>query len=128
LQGELLKDAVRRLRSSLKITWNKSKFESSYADLRNYNSELRRLRKQANEIKDPKVPFRDVSKRLNAEYSSYGAVRKASEALYCAFADSWSDVPAELTHSVKMFINAKLEELVRMDVAISCYGHDVVSL
>ncbi|KAF7533775.1 hypothetical protein G7054_g6785 [Neopestalotiopsis clavispora] len=122
--GELLKDTVRRLRSILKITWDKSKFESSYSDLRNYNNDLRHLRQQASEINDLKPPLRDIRKQLNPEYGSYGAIRRASKALHCALANSWSDVPIELRHSVKLFIDAKVEEQVCMDVAVLCHGHD----
>ncbi|ETS81699.1 hypothetical protein PFICI_06701 [Pestalotiopsis fici W106-1] len=126
--GELLKDAVRRLRSSLKIAWDKSKFESSYTDLRNYNDDLRRLRNQASEIRDLKMPAREIRKQSSLEYGSYGFIRSASKALHGAFENTWSDGPIGLRHSVKMFIDAKVEEQVCMDVAVLCHGHNPAAL
>ncbi|KAF3004554.1 hypothetical protein E8E14_003135 [Neopestalotiopsis sp. 37M] len=124
---EPLKDAVRRFRSSLKITWDKSEFESSLTDLRNYNDDLRCLRQQASEMKKSKVPEQNIRKQTNAEYRNYGIIRRASSAVHYAFANSWSDVPTGLKHSVNMFIDAKIEKQVCMDVAIMCYGHDATA-
>ncbi|KAI1860684.1 uncharacterized protein JN550_011409 [Neoarthrinium moseri] len=128
-EGESLKDAVRRLRDRVKITWNKSNFDSSIADLRSFNDDLRRLREQAEELQKPRKQLESTHTRLKPEYGSYGTVRRASRAVHLALAMAWSKPArscsaASLRHKVKLFIDAKVEDQVHMDMALLCYGHD----
>lgn len=133
LKHEPLKEAVRHLRNRVKITFDKSKFEQQIKTLRELNHDLRSLRKQAAEIKEPvKLPVSAPSSRpvqqLSEEYGTIGKTRRASRALHQALAAAWlrslaSSSAGNVRHNVKILLDTKLTNQVHMDVVVSCYGH-----
>ncbi|KAI3391729.1 hypothetical protein diail_6870 [Diaporthe ilicicola] len=130
-KNEPLKETVRRLRKKLKITWNKTNFEEQIRNLRELNDDLRRLREQAAEIKEPVL--RNTScvrpaQQLSQEYGSIGKVRRASKAFHQALAAAWlkeiSETQVqEVRHNVKLQIHTRVQDEVQMEIAIACYGH-----
>ncbi|KAL8383144.1 hypothetical protein RB595_006754 [Gaeumannomyces hyphopodioides] len=149
---EKTKDAIRRLRDRVKVTWNKSEVEKSIEDLRDSIKTLRCLREQATELsvnarpcggltgasRDGTVGQRDsmagshtgLNPEQRTEYGQYGPVRRASKAFHKALALAWSGAPESMQtvrptrHSVKLFLDARADGDVQMDVAVICYGHD----
>lgn len=132
-----MKDAVRRLRNRVKITFNNSKFEEEIKNLRELNDDLRRLREQEMEIKDPKthanvaLPQRPM--HLDSEFGSIGKIRRASKSLHQALAAAWlesidSTLPGSIRHNVKLSVDTNIAGEGRMEIVISCYGHDQTHL
>ncbi|KAH8900697.1 hypothetical protein GQ53DRAFT_632333 [Thozetella sp. PMI_491] len=127
LRMESLKFAVRKLRKRVKITFEKESFESQIARLEKSNDGLRRLREQVSELqRQPCFAERKtcVSRgQLPAEFGAYSAIRRASKALHEALTTAWSNTQApQLRHSVRLFLDAKAEKDVQMEVAILCYN------
>ncbi|KAL8298831.1 hypothetical protein RB597_007451 [Gaeumannomyces tritici] len=151
-QGEKMKDTIRRLRDRAKVAWNKSEVEQKIEDLRDSIKTLRCLREQAAEVSvhtrpcghltgsshDNIVGKRDsiaephagLSPEQRTEYGQYGPVRRASKAFHKALALTWSKAPESTQtarptrHSVKLFLDARTDGDVQMDVAVICYGHN----
>lgn len=122
---------MRRVGKKIKIAWNKQSFEEQIQTLRDLNHDLRRLREQAAEIKEPnhrsKVCFQPVH-QLSQEYGSIGKVRRASKAFHQALAAAWfKDIPkiqpVEVRHNVKLQLDTQVRDAVNMKVIIACYGH-----
>lgn len=150
--GEKMKDTIRRLRDRVKVAWNKSEFENGIKDLRDSIKTLRCLREQATELsvnarpcgrltgasRDSTIGQRDsmagshagLNPEQRIEYGQYGPVRRASRAFHKALALVWSKAPETMQtarptrHSVKLFLDARADGDVQMDVAVICYGHD----
>lgn len=127
-----MKEAIRRLRKQVKITFDKSKFEEQIKTLRELNDDLRRLREQVAEIKKPTpcTMIKPVSHRaqLSQEFGSIGKVRRASKALHQALAAAWlrslgPTTLGEERHNVKLLLDTPAESEDRMEVVISCHGH-----
>lgn len=120
-----LKDAMRKLRKRVQVTVEKTNFESKIAKLEKLNNELVRLRQQVNELQSPSccaVKRSDRTRRLPVEFRAYGTIRRASRALHEALKATWSDNEAPgLRHLVKLFLDAKAETDVQMEIAILCY-------
>lgn len=131
IQNEPIKDTVRRVRKKAKLTWNKVSFEEQIKSLRNLNDDLRRLREQAAEIRDPilrgTASVRPVH-QLSQEYGSIGKVRRASKAFHQALAAAWlkdvsKTLPQEVRHNVKLKLDTQVRDVVKMEVVIACHGH-----
>lgn len=116
---------MRKLRKRVKITVEKTNFEDKIANLEKLNSKLLRLRKQVKELQAPSccaIKRFDRIRTLPVEFGAYGTIRRASKALHEALKATWSntEVP-RLRHLVKLFLDAKAETDVQMEIAILCY-------
>ena len=137
-QGEPIKDAVKRLRGRIKIAFDISKFTKWISELRESNNDLKLLREQVGELRRPKTtpPSRVISssaarsitrRRLPSEFSSYGATRRASQALYDALWAAWSTQDAaHFRHLVKLFLETRSDEGVYLSLIISCLRQDLI--
>lgn len=131
-QGESLKDAVRRLRTRIRVAYDESKFEQGIVDLRASNDDLKRLREQAHELNKPRVAVyssQKLQKRLHQEYGQLRTIREASKAFHGALTAAWSrsldsGTSEELRHTVRLLLDARVKDDVCMNVVISCFGHD----
>jgi hypothetical protein len=126
LKPKALKDVMRKLRKRVKITIEKKDFEDQIASLEKSNSGLRRLREQISELQVPSCcamkRSSERTRRLPLEFGAYGAIRRASKALYEALTAAWSGTQSpHLRHFVKLFLDAKAETDVQMEIAILCY-------
>lgn len=131
-QNERLKDTVLRVRKKVKITWDKVKLDDHVKSLREHNDDLRRLREQATEIKEPVLRSTACPRpvhQLSQEYGSIGKVRRASIAFHQALAAAWlKDVSkmhpgGEIRHDVKLKLDIQVRDEVKMEIVIACYGH-----
>ncbi|KAL7934247.1 hypothetical protein V8C35DRAFT_302121 [Trichoderma chlorosporum] len=127
LKRKPLKDSIRKLRKRVTITFEKTRFEDQIDVLERSNSGLRRLREQVSELqKPPSYSARKsgaIRERLPLEFGTYGAIRRASKALHEALRTAWSSPQAShLRHFVRLFLDAKAETDVQMEIAILCYG------
>lgn len=116
---------MRKLRKRVQITIEKKNFEDKIDNLEKLNNRLIRLRKQVNELQAPSccaIKRCDRARRLPVEFGAYGAIRRASKALHEALKATWSgtEMP-RLRHLVKLFLDAKAETDVQMEIAILCY-------
>jgi len=140
VQGEATKDAVKRLKDKVRITFDKSKFSQLISDLRNSNNDLKLLREQAAELckgaSDPDllriatVPATSTpaitQRRLPPEFSSYSATRRAAQALYDALWAAWSTQDAaRFRHWAKLFLETKTENGVYLNLILSCIQQDM---
>ncbi|KAJ4326714.1 hypothetical protein N0V84_002829 [Fusarium piperis] len=131
-EDESVKDAVKRLRKRVKITFSKDKFDDLTSKLKRSNKDLERIRKQAQEInaKD-KVncvvkSCCKVQKHPPRHFPSFSSIRRASRALHEALLAAWSNTSEKhLRHSLRLFLDAEGAEEVRMNLAILCYGHQM---
>lgn len=128
-QDEHLKHTVRRVRNGVTVTWNKESWEGHIKTLRDLNDDLRHLREQAAEIKEPvfrgKANTRPIH-QLSPEYGSIGKVRSASHAFHQALATAWLKEISEtqsqrIRHNVKLKLDTQVENEVKMEVMIACY-------
>ncbi|KAL1848888.1 hypothetical protein Daus18300_013447 [Diaporthe australafricana] len=134
VQNEPLKETVRRLRNKLNITWNKTKFQEEIKSLRELNDDLRRLREQEAEIKEPVLRTTSCVRsapQLSQEYGSIIKVRRASKAFHQALATAWlkeiSEAQVEeVRHNVKLKLHTRVHDEVQMEVVIACYGHSLL--
>ncbi|KAL7807032.1 hypothetical protein V8C44DRAFT_338179 [Trichoderma aethiopicum] len=127
LKRRPLKDSIRKLRKRITITFEKKSFEDQIDHLERSNGGLRRLREQVSQLQKPsRYTARRCSARggrLPLEFGAYGAVRRASKALHEALKTAWSSTQTpHLGHFVRLFLNAKAEADVQMEIAILCYG------
>lgn len=117
---------MRKLRKRVQVTIEKTNFESKIAKLEKLNNELVRLRQQVNELQAPSccaIKRSNKARRLPVEFGAYGTIRRASKALHEALKATWSDTEAlGLRHLVKLFLDAKAETDVQMEIAILCYN------
>ncbi|OHE91465.1 hypothetical protein CORC01_13237 [Colletotrichum orchidophilum] len=128
IQDEPLKDAVRRLRGRFKIALDESRFEKHIQDLRDSIEDLRHLRWEDPELKRKKNET-TATKRLGQEYGDFCEVRRASKAFHEALAAAWSTLSdstgvVNMRHTVRLFLETKVEDDVQMHVEISCVGHE----
>ncbi|KAL7800167.1 hypothetical protein V8C37DRAFT_364331 [Trichoderma ceciliae] len=127
LQEKALRDVMRKLRKRVKITFEKKDFEDQIASLEKSNGGFRRLREQVSELQTPSCyatkRWAERTRKLPLEFGAYGAIRRASKALYEALTTAWSSTqgPAHLGHFVRLFLDAKAEADVQMEIAILCY-------
>ncbi|KAL6812346.1 hypothetical protein J3E69DRAFT_348397 [Trichoderma sp. SZMC 28015] len=127
LKRKPLKDCVRKLRKRVTITFEKKNFEDQIDVLEKSNGALRRLREQVSELQKPASYTAGKSckraGRLPLEFKGYRDIRRASKALHEALTAAWSSTQApHLRHFVKLFLDAKAETDVQMEIAILCYG------
>ncbi len=125
------KDAIRTLRKRFKITFEKEKFESHITNLQRSNDGFRRLREQVSELQKPSYGVGRLSPpigaKLPAQFSDFSAIRRASKALHEALMGAWSSTHAlDLRHSVRLFIDAKADQDVLMEVAIMCHAEQII--
>lgn len=133
IQGESLKDAVRRLRGRMKISLDESRFEKHVQDLRASIDDLKRIREQRSELRrnnNELIATKSPRGKLSQEYGHIGQVRRASKAFHEALAEAWSTSSTStdvlgMRHTVRLFLDTTVKEDVQMHVAISCMGHEL---
>ncbi|RSL82164.1 hypothetical protein CEP51_005338 [Fusarium floridanum] len=131
-EDESAKDAVKRLKKRVKITFRKDKFDDLTSKLKRSNKDLERIRKQAHDI-NTKDTVKCVAKTCckvekppPRHFPSFGSIRRASRALHEALLTAWSNASeTHLRHSLRLFLDAEGAEEVRMNLAILCYGHQI---
>ncbi|KAK1759053.1 hypothetical protein QBC47DRAFT_336709 [Echria macrotheca] len=131
-RDERFKDTVKRVKSSLKVAFDKSKFDQWIADLRSTNEDLKLLREQVTELTSkPKTTCASMrssnKKRLPSDFRSYGITRRASRALHDALWTAWSTRDAaHFRHVVRLFLETKADEGVQLNLAISCLDRNII--
>ncbi|KPM35888.1 hypothetical protein AK830_g10676 [Neonectria ditissima] len=126
--GERLKDTAKRLgrlRDGVRISLNKEKYQNLIGELRNAVTDLKILREQAFEQQKAKkqpTSGQYVLKPPAREFNSYHTIRRASEALHAALVSAWSSSDAA-SHLVGLFVDARVEEQVLMELIVLCTGH-----
>ncbi|KAK3987371.1 hypothetical protein QBC44DRAFT_331643 [Cladorrhinum sp. PSN332] len=130
LRHKPLKEAMRKLRKRVKIAFEKETFETQIANLEKSNDSFRRLREQISNLQQPQSCSTHIASkvhcenraRLSAEFGALGVIRRASVALHEALQNTWSSTTTQdLRHSVRLFLDAKAEDEVQMEVAILCH-------
>ena len=122
LQGESLKSAIRRLRNSSKITFEKSKYEKSLSDLRDHNSQLCQLRSHLGDFQNQRTCPADRCIGRKTLPSQITAIQRASQKLHEALSNAWccGDL-AHAGHFAKICLDAEVQAGVHLDLAISCH-------
>jgi len=95
------------------VAWDKSKADDCIKTLGESNHQLRLLRQQSNELQKPEGPDLTASKKqLIRECTEIRSIKKSSKALHDAFSAAWSSAneTGGLRHSVKLFLDAKVEK------------------
>lgn len=123
-KGESIRDTIRRLRQSVIVSFEKSRYEKKLENLRNQNADLRLLRSQISDFQHQTCFSRGYS-GSNLMPSTYHTVQQASRTLYDALTMSWccSD-PAHIRHGAKLYLDAKVEETVQLNLVISNQNSD----
>lgn len=121
-QGESLKLAIRRLRNSSKIAFEKSKYEKSLSDLRDHNSQLCQLRSHLGDFQNRRTcpAGRCIGRKTLP--SKITAIQQASQKLHEALSNAWccGDL-AHAGHFAKICLDAEVQAGVHLDLAISCH-------
>lgn len=120
----------------MKVAWNKENLDEHLKSLRQLNDDLRRIREQAAEIKQPVLRSAACAgqvQQLSKEYGSIGKVRRASKAFHQALSAAWLNEISktqsdEVRHNVKVKIDAEVGDEVKMGVVIACHGHSCSQL
>lgn len=126
--GERPKDTAKRLgrlRDGVRISFDKEKYQKLIRELRDAVTDLKTLREQAAEKQKAKkqpTSGRCAWKPPAKEFGSYSTIRRASKALHEALVTAWSSSNAS-QHLVGLFVDARVEEEVLMDLIILCIGH-----
>jgi hypothetical protein len=129
LRSKPLKEAVRKLRRRIKITFEKEEVERRIAALERSNNDLKRIRAQFSQLQAPQccakgfgsACFRPEKPPAACGISNFGAVRRVSKSLYEALSMAWARTPnPQARHSVRLFLNAEVQEGVQMEVVILC--------
>ena len=126
IQGESLKAApIRRLRNSIKVPFQKSRFEKSLSDLRDRNSELCQLRSHLRDFQSQRTHPAGTSVARKTLPSHITAIQQASQKLHEALSNAWccSDL-AHMRHFAKLCLDAEVQAGVRLKLAISCQGKE----
>ncbi|KAI0008188.1 hypothetical protein F4779DRAFT_588204 [Xylariaceae sp. FL0662B] len=128
-EGEDLKNTIRRLRKRVKIVFDKSKFDNWTKELRNFNDDLKSLREQIQELETPVTRNfqRNCARaRLPRKFTSFGATRKACQALHNALGSVWSSQDAsQFRHLVKLLLDTKHSEEIQLDIIICCMQREM---
>ncbi|KAK4223485.1 hypothetical protein QBC38DRAFT_487623 [Podospora fimiseda] len=130
LRRKPFKESLKKLRKRVKITFEKETFDAQIANLEKSNDSLRRLRKQIGNLQRAQAPDTQITLKshcekkghLSVEFGAFGVIRRASVALHEALSNTWSNTTIQdLRHSVRLFLDAKAGDEVKMEVAILCY-------
>ncbi|RYP65227.1 hypothetical protein DL770_009054 [Monosporascus sp. CRB-9-2] len=122
-KDERLKDTWKRLGDGLRISFNKSSYETGLDDLQTANNDLKCLREQITQLQKP---CKDLAiKRLATGALGWTDVRRAAKALYEALVGTWSCSQAShIQHFVKLFLETeKADGDVKMNIAILSHGY-----
>ncbi|OQO12980.1 hypothetical protein B0A48_02444 [Cryoendolithus antarcticus] len=112
--NDTLRDNVTRLRSAMKLSFNKADYEKHIEAIRDDNADLRAIRSYSYQPSSRLV----VSSELPP---SFPKARKAIKALYEALDGTWSCSDAgHVRHAAKLCLEAEVGEDVRLDLAIAC--------
>ncbi len=129
-------DVTRRLQGRIRVAFDMPKFTAWISELRESNNDLQHLRAQIEKFGTPRKtrPTRAASdnerravvrRRLSSDFGSYGATRRASQALYDALWAAWSTQDAaHFRHLVKLFLETRSDEGVHLSLIISCLRQD----
>ncbi|KAF2865320.1 hypothetical protein BDV95DRAFT_632374 [Massariosphaeria phaeospora] len=119
-KDESIKATIRRLRNAVRITFDKSKYEQSLANLRDRNFELSTLRAHIGAFQ-PKTCSDLSCVGGKALPSRIDAIKSTSQKLHEALAGAWCC--GDLKHGghyAKLCLDAEVQNEVRLDLAISC--------
>lgn len=117
------------------MSFDRSELERVIGAFRTSNDDLRRLRKQSKELTKPVAGTCELiqpSKQLPREYGEFRSIKKASRAFHVALQSLFSSKPSQshgflqLKHTVRLFLDAKVDHDVCMEVVIACYGHGFI--
>ena len=108
---------MQRLRSAVKISYDKTKYEKYLDCLRSDLADLRAIRS----YKDRPLAREDKQRTAKKLPKHVSNARRACIALYDALVDSWSCAnPAHLEHAAKLCLETKVDDGVRLDLALAC--------
>ncbi|KAJ3538479.1 hypothetical protein NM208_g5892 [Fusarium decemcellulare] len=130
-ENESLTDAVKRLRGRIKLPFKKQDFDDWTKQLTKSNAVLHRLCSQSHYAGPEPSCIAETSltkySAPNLQVLSFGSVQKASRALYETLSGAWSRMAEKQPrHSVQLFLDAEGLEEVNMNLAIRCYGHQLM--
>lgn len=119
-QHEKLKATIYRVRNSMKVVFDKERYERHLIELRESNMDLYTFRMQLTEILERESgTFRQsrYRKRLPRHYFS---VQKVSQTLHKALSIAWKcQSSGHDTHYGKICVEAQVQDMVRLDLALS---------
>lgn len=121
-QGESIKTTIRRVRHSVTITFQKSRYEERLSSLRKYNEDLGTLREQLGAFKRPPSCSTNPCIAQNLSLPPrFGITQRASQKLHEALTTSWCCADAKHTdHCARLCLDAEVNtDSVRFDLAIS---------
>ncbi|KAI1386086.1 uncharacterized protein F4822DRAFT_430957 [Hypoxylon trugodes] len=129
IEGEPLVEAVKRLRTRVKITLNHSSYNEALAKLKESNYDLRDIRTHLKELNSqgshPSTPTTEVapasaSISASPEREETRRVGLAAHALYEVMGTSWvCDIQSHRRHLVRLFVSTRVEEDVQMNLSLS---------
>ncbi|KAI1779027.1 hypothetical protein F4818DRAFT_455250 [Hypoxylon cercidicola] len=117
--GETLKEAVKRLKKRIKITFNQSTYNAALERLKEYNFNLKNIRKHAEQLKSPDLRVKDTTSNAILLPPQAGALRRARLAAH-SFYQAMStycvcEEKAHQHHMVRLFMNTELKDEIRMN-------------
>lgn len=120
-QGESLKATLKRLGGAVRISFDKSRYDECLKSLRDRNGDLRTLRSQIGAFQRYAYDAKTCIQHKPLP-TGLTLVNSASQKLHEALCGAWCcDDPAHRGHYAKLCVDVKVEEQVRLDLAISCH-------
>lgn len=120
-QGETVKSAINRLRSAVKVAFDKPTYLRCLADLRERNSDLSSLRTQMSALQQLDFRSAGTAIQYNTLPTRYKSIRDASRKLHEALCNAWCcDDAAHKQHYAKLCLEADAQPDVKLDMVISC--------
>ncbi|EON64583.1 hypothetical protein W97_03816 [Coniosporium apollinis CBS 100218] len=130
LRDESIKKTIRRIRHSVTVTFQKSRYERRLSCLREYNDDLGTLREQLGAIKRPPScsNISCIAKRSSIP-PRFSDMQHASQKLHEALTSSWCCADAEHSgHCARLCLDVEVTDGVRFDLAISYHRNYTVEL
>lgn len=118
-KGETLRDAVKRLKKRIKITFNKSTYNEALESIKESNFNLKNIRRHAEELNSQDLSIDNSiysTKLLPLELGVLRRARLAANAFYRAMDTSWTcEEKKHQRHLVRLFMNTNAKEDIRMN-------------
>ncbi|KAI9784902.1 MAG: hypothetical protein M1816_000597 [Peltula sp. TS41687] len=125
-KGEKLKDTIRRVRRSIQIGFEKSKFENIVVSLRDSNTDLCQLRSYLGDFQQQHLHPSNQCLTRRSLPPQYNEIQETSQRLHEALFREWCCGDASHTaHTAKLFLDAQVNDDVRLDIALSFYRKDL---
>ncbi|KAH7116725.1 hypothetical protein B0J11DRAFT_442323 [Dendryphion nanum] len=119
-KNEPIKTTIRRLRDSIRITFEKSKYEKSINSLRDHNTELSTLRSHVGELETARSCAQRACISHKIVPTSISAIRTTSRGLHKALSAAWCCADeSHGGHYAKICVEGEVQSWVRLDLAIS---------